>query len=83
MNPLLPFCLHETSLLFQKGEGNEINLLQNEYTPRWMDFVDTYLMTDHSIPAFLAAVTLSLYEKEKESASRISFGAASSSSSSS
>ncbi len=53
-------------MILQFTEGDNVQLLENEYTAEWSDFVETYLETDDCFPAFLAAVTLQLYDKQKE-----------------
>ncbi|MFH4979723.1 hypothetical protein AB6A40_006432 [Gnathostoma spinigerum] len=40
--------------------GNNVSLLETEYVSRWSDHVKEYLEDRHSVPAFLAAVTLAL-----------------------
>uniref|UniRef100_A0A1I8A367 RING-type domain-containing protein n=1 Tax=Steinernema glaseri TaxID=37863 RepID=A0A1I8A367_9BILA len=51
-------------------ENGAYELLETEYIERWSEQVETYLDCGHSIPAFLAAVTLEL-EQEAANLSRI------------
>uniref|UniRef100_A0A914VYU3 Mitotic spindle assembly checkpoint protein MAD1 n=1 Tax=Plectus sambesii TaxID=2011161 RepID=A0A914VYU3_9BILA len=53
--------------LFKRSDEGDLQLLESDYTPQWADFVETYLMTDHCIPAFLAAVTMQLYARDGKS----------------
>ena len=50
--------------VFRREEGGEIQLMGTEYTARWTDLIEMYLHNDACIPAFLAAVTLHLYNQE-------------------
>jgi hypothetical protein len=55
------------SCLLQKNtDTGELQLLSNDYAARWHDFCETYLMEDHSIPMFLAAITMQLYQEQRE-----------------
>ncbi|KAK0413100.1 hypothetical protein QR680_006598 [Steinernema hermaphroditum] len=51
-------------------ENGAYELLETEYIERWSEQVETYLDCGHSIPAFLASVTLEL-EQEAANLSRI------------
>lgn len=53
--------------IIQHSADGEYHLMSNEYVEEWKDdFVDMYLSNDNCFPAFFAAVTLQLYNKEKD-----------------
>uniref|UniRef100_A0A915JG27 Uncharacterized protein n=1 Tax=Romanomermis culicivorax TaxID=13658 RepID=A0A915JG27_ROMCU len=52
--------------VIQHSASGEYHLMSNKYVEEWKDdFVEMYLSNDNSFPAFFAAVTLQLYNKEK------------------
>ncbi|VDO85721.1 unnamed protein product, partial [Soboliphyme baturini] len=47
---------------FRKAQVNRLELIENEYTKEWMDFIKAYLYQNNSVPAFLAAINLHLFK---------------------
>uniref|UniRef100_A0A915ELK2 Mitotic spindle assembly checkpoint protein MAD1 n=1 Tax=Ditylenchus dipsaci TaxID=166011 RepID=A0A915ELK2_9BILA len=50
--------------LFQRREDNGVDLLDNDCAQRWKPIVENYLAKYNSVPAFLAAVNLSLMDTD-------------------
>ncbi|XP_043212607.1 mitotic spindle assembly checkpoint protein MAD1-like [Amphibalanus amphitrite] len=50
----------DQTLLFQRGAGDTIQLLENGFSARLSDLVEQYLYRQDSMPGFLAALTLRL-----------------------
>lgn len=51
-------------LLFNQSGSGEMQLLANEYSDTLADLIDAYLSQADSIPAFLASVTMDLFNKQ-------------------
>ncbi|VDO79207.1 unnamed protein product [Soboliphyme baturini] len=56
----------EKEFVFRKAQDNRLELIENDYTKEWMDFIEAYLYQNNSIPAFLAAVNLHLFKRNLE-----------------
>jgi mitotic spindle assembly checkpoint protein MAD1 len=52
----------EDKLYFEVKSDGTVNLLKNEFTDRYKEFISTYLEEADSFPAFLAAITLDLFK---------------------
>ena len=57
----------EDRLFFEVKRDSTINLLKNEYTDQYTQFISTYLENADSFPAFLAAITLDLFKSSSQS----------------
>lgn len=57
----------EDKLFFEVKRDGTINLLKNEYTDQYTQFMSTYLEEADSFPAFLAAITLDLFKSSSQS----------------
>ncbi|CAG2121442.1 unnamed protein product [Medioppia subpectinata] len=51
-------------LLFECDSDRTIKMLENQYSNKLQDSVQTYLTTHDSFPAFLASLTLELFHKQ-------------------
>ncbi|KAG0441098.1 Mitotic spindle assembly checkpoint protein MAD1 [Dictyocoela muelleri] len=49
--------------IFQKN-GDQMELINNEFASQWMKEIDAYMVKNGSIPAFLASVTMELYNQK-------------------
>lgn len=50
--------------IFQKNSDQKMDLLNNDFANQWHKEVNLHLVKNGSIPAFLASVTLELYNKQ-------------------
>lgn len=60
------YAEQENDKLMFKINGDEIQLLENDYTKRLSEFIGTYLEEHDSFPAFLAAITLDLFKSSTQ-----------------
>jgi len=51
-------------LLFSQSSSGEMQLLETEFSTTLGDLIDAYLSHSDSIPAFLASVTMDLFNKQ-------------------
>ncbi|KAG0419578.1 Mitotic spindle assembly checkpoint protein MAD1 [Dictyocoela roeselum] len=49
--------------VFQRN-GDQMELINNDFAAQWMKEIDTYMVKSGSIPAFLASVTMELYNQK-------------------
>lgn len=50
-------------LHFRLNENNELDMLETPYSVTLADMVGTYLVAQHSMPAFLSTLTMDLYNR--------------------
>ncbi|TBT98862.1 putative mitotic checkpoint protein, partial [Hamiltosporidium tvaerminnensis] len=54
----------EDIFVFEIDDNNSCTLKSNEFVANWKREIDLYLLNGKSVPAFLSAVTLELYNQK-------------------